>query len=585
MHEAIASSCIFRLDVFAGELELLHTESFVSEPPSIYVQFLDYVPLVLESQQQSAAGASTTAAWLISCKSCSLLANPEAFAVQLSNGAISMMLITHLTAKQAQMHGSCSIAAATLVPAPTKHVLHPSTGLQMSQQWGLIYQQVSLSDIHGGVVGTINMTISLACLGRAGGAYPNHVMLQSDEDKCNSSGASCGHCVLVGEYAPANDKAEQQIASNFNQQTARVAGVCSGTQTTESEAESSDLATVQHTINASLVQQQHLTLPPCHHAVLQATNDVSQLPSNGTDQQLSQTAATQTTAAALCLHSVAIVDDNPVEEYTEVMPGNNTLHMPIEAPKGAQTCAVDYGHALRYSTKCNAGTDNNSEIIALLEAKTRPESIKATRSRLPGQQYDGFHRKHFEVQNVNQTKVNTRQHRDERIDSKQTTRLQQSALTVHSVCGHSTKQAGRGRTTRIHSQKVVRPPALNDGTTTSSNNNALIRRELFDMVQQTYTSAVPCGASACSNVTLRSKTDATVTAAASCLSAIDKSQLLQCIRAYLKHIQVPAAPASSQLEQLMSALLGVDVDVIAPGAVEEGHQQVVQERATTVNTC
>eukprot|EP00953_Heterococcus_sp_UTEX-ZZ885_P035413 18286-Heterococcus_DN1.PRE.1 len=288
------------------------------------------------------------------------------------------------------------------------------------------------------------MTISLACLGRAGGAYPNHVMLQSDEDKCNSSGASCGHCVLVGEYAPANDKAEQQIASNFNQQTARVAGVCSGTQTTESEAESSDLATVQHTINASLVQQQHSTLPPCHHAVLQATNDVSQLPSNGTDQQLSQTAAPQTAAAALCLHSVAIVDDNPVEEYTEVMPGNNTLHMPIEAPKGAQTCAVDYGHALRYSTKCNAGTDNNSEIIALLEAKTRPESTKATRSRLPGQQYDGVHRKHFEVQNVNHTKVNTRQHRDERIDSKQTTRLQQSALTVHSVCGHSTKQAGRG---------------------------------------------------------------------------------------------------------------------------------------------
>jgi hypothetical protein len=572
MHEAEAPSCTFRLEVFVGELELLHTDSFVSGPPSIGVQFLDYTPLVFEPHKQSVAGPSTTAAWLFGCKSCSLLADPASFAVQLSNGAISMMLVSHLTEKQAQMHGSCSIAAATLVPTPAKHLLHPSTGSQMIQQWGLISQQVSLSDIYGSVVGTINITVSLACLGRAVGAYPKHVLLKADQDKCNGSGASCGHCVLVGEYAPTNDNAEQQSALRFNQQTATVAGVCGGAQTAESE--SCNISTVQDTISASQIQQQHVNLQSSHHAALQATSTVSQQQPNGTNQQLSQTPAPQT-AAAECLHRVATVDDQALAGNNEEviqLPGNNTLHIPIDAtkerlvPRDAQTSAVDYGHALYYSTKCDVGTDSTGEVLALLEAKTKQESTKSTRERLP-QQFHGSHRKHFQVQNVNHTKVITQPHRSKRLDSKQTTRRQQSALPVNSVCGQSTKQAVRGHTTRIRSRNGIRPSALKGGSSNLSNSSALIRRVLFDMIQQTYTSTVPCDASVCDHDTLSRKPSATVTAATSVLSVVDKSQLLQCIRAYLKQ---------TQIEELLSTLLGAEVDVIASGAIEKEHQQVTQ---------
>jgi hypothetical protein len=567
-----APGCYFRLEVFAGELALLHDDSTVSEQPSLYVQFLDYVPLVLESHMQSNAGASTTA-WQFSCKSCSLLANPAAFAVQLSNGVISVMLVSNLTEKQAQMHGSCSIATAALVPTPAKHVLH-STGLQLTQHWGLFCQQVSLFDLHGSAVGAVTITVSLACLGRAAAAHPEHVILQPDDDKSSSSNVIRGHCILLGEYGAADDAVQQQPALHFNEQTATAGGIHCSTQT----AELYDKATaVQDTSNIAQSQQQHASVNACHHAVLQGVSDELQEPANGIDQRLSQIAAPQTVAAAQRLHTNSVVASKAAAPNTEVdgMPGNNRLDIPVIhvkdwcASSGMQSSAVDHARTLYYRANQNASTNSSvGEFIGL--PKAIKQSAETAKHRL-SQQYHSPHEKHSETRKGSHLAAILHQHRGKRADSKHATRPQQRAVQPSTVRSSSTKQTERGHPKKRYENPH---PALSDGTVKVSS-NALIRRVLFDMIQQTYSSTVSCSAKPHDDeINMDSnKHESVVTTAA--LSDVDKHQLLQYIRAYSQQPQLATAPVSQHTEELLSTVHNADVDAIVAAAISNNDEQVI----------
>ncbi|CAM9171207.1 unnamed protein product, partial [Phaeothamnion confervicola] len=193
--------CHFSLEVYVGDVLC---QARHNTPPSkggiaLAISLLDFEPLVLrEASEQAGRSGRSHVHTFNRGKSCSFQFVPKELARLLEQGALTFMLLSRLSPKQARLDASGGLRTTSLRPPPppspaaaatvaarvaaagnaAADVVQWEPEMHFVRHWGLLRQTVTLRSVDGEPVATAAVAVSLACLGRGLAAMPRTLPLQ-----------------------------------------------------------------------------------------------------------------------------------------------------------------------------------------------------------------------------------------------------------------------------------------------------------------------------------------------------------------------------------------------------------------------